>query len=434
MKLLVTNSQSAQAYAIIRALKPYAQKIVATMYGKHRFAARTSNAANSRFVNKRYYVPNPELDWQAGIIQKENTEREEAYIQAVLHICKEEAINTIFPSSDAQVYIFSKNRHRFEKMGILIPVPDYETVVVPLDKYQTIRTAQQEGFPCPTMYLPESEKDIKRITEELAPPWVIKPRFTYGGRGMEIVTSFTALLDQTRQIGEHYGMPMIQEYIPGRQAQNFYILVDREGEVIRILCPRIVGPTHRRLYRASSSCESRVSHPYLPHVTRLVRRLGWWGGLTVQTKIDARDGTPKLMEINPRLGMHLWYRTELGINEPLMCLKIAKGEKIQGIADYPVGTLLLEPMEDVLRLSFAFLDLFLYKFRTLFRGIEPIDPLNSPLSLKEIIQSYRRTYFWGGKKKFSPHFKYILEDPLPCILWCYAFVGHSLRHIKHLGR
>ena len=34
-------------------------------------------------------------------------------------------------------------------------------------------------------------------------------------------------------------------------------------------------------------------------------------GSAVQTKIDARDGTPKLMEINPRLGSHTWYTTEM---------------------------------------------------------------------------------------------------------------------------
>jgi hypothetical protein len=91
-------------------------------------------------------------------------------------------------------------------------------------------------------------------------------------------------------------------------------------------------------------------------------------------------------------------------------------------------------MEDVLRLSFTLLDLLLYKFRTSFQGREPIDPLNSPLSLKEVIRSYKRDYFGGAKKKFSPHFRYILEDPLPGILRCYAFAGHSLRLIKKLGR
>ncbi|MGB7946185.1 MAG: hypothetical protein WCH75_00755 [Candidatus Binatia bacterium] len=51
------------------------------MYGKNRLAARLSHAANSRLVDKRYYVPSPVEDWRAGIIQKENTEREETYIK-----------------------------------------------------------------------------------------------------------------------------------------------------------------------------------------------------------------------------------------------------------------------------------------------------------------------------------------------------------------
>ena len=114
MNLLVTNTRNPQAYAIIRALRPYADKIVVTMYGKNRLVARLSHAANSRLVDKRYYVPSPVEDWRAGRIQKENTEREEAYIQAVLRICEEEKIDTIFPSFDAHVYVFSKNKERFE--------------------------------------------------------------------------------------------------------------------------------------------------------------------------------------------------------------------------------------------------------------------------------------------------------------------------------
>ncbi len=147
MNLLVTNTRNAQAYAIIRALRPHAQKIVVTMYGKNRLVARLSHAANSRLVDKRYYVPSPVEDWRAGKIQRENTEREEVYIQAVLRICEKEKIHTIFPSFDPQVYVFSKNKERFEKIGVLIPIPDYEVVITPLDKYRTIKAAERWGFP-----------------------------------------------------------------------------------------------------------------------------------------------------------------------------------------------------------------------------------------------------------------------------------------------
>ena len=112
MRLLVTNTQAAQAYAIIRSLRPFAETIVATMEGKNRWAARTSHAANSRLVDRRYYVPRADQDWAGGVIQPENTEREETYVQRILEICRIERIDTIFPSYDPLVYVFSKNQRR----------------------------------------------------------------------------------------------------------------------------------------------------------------------------------------------------------------------------------------------------------------------------------------------------------------------------------
>jgi hypothetical protein len=138
MNLLVTNTRNTQAYSIIRALRPHARKVVATMEGENRFMARISHAANSRLVDKRYYTSFPGADWRAGRIQRENTEGEESYIGAVERICEKEKIDTIFPSFDPHVYVFSKNRERFEKKGILIPIPDFDTVIIPLDKYRTI--------------------------------------------------------------------------------------------------------------------------------------------------------------------------------------------------------------------------------------------------------------------------------------------------------
>jgi hypothetical protein len=96
VNLLVTNTRSAQAYGIIRALRPYAQKVVATMEGDNRFVARLAHAAASRLVDKRYYAPSPAQDWKAGRIQKENAAREEAYIQAVLRSCLRETIGASF--------------------------------------------------------------------------------------------------------------------------------------------------------------------------------------------------------------------------------------------------------------------------------------------------------------------------------------------------
>jgi len=434
MNLLVTNTRNAQAYAIIRALRPHAQKIVVTMYGKNRLVARLSHAANSRLVDKRYYVPSPVEDWRAGKIQRENTEREEVYIQAVLRICEKEKIDTIFPSFDPQVYVFSKNKERFEKIGVLIPIPDYETVLTPLDKYRTIQAAEEVGFPCPKTYLPESEEDIRRIAEQLGFPLMIKPRFTAAGRGGGIINDLGDLLEKTRLVTENQGIPMIQEYIPGGQKQNSRIVLDKRGELKVIFGQRRWRNFLRISSRLPTADELVVSPAYVAHTARLVQELGWWGGTSVQTKVDSRDGIPKLMEINPRLGLVLWYGIELGINEPLMYLRIAKGEKVEAVKDYPVGTMFLWPVEDVFGFGFKLLDLLIYKFRVGIQGKLPLDPLNPPMSLKELIHSYKRTYLGGKNKVFNPYFRYFLQDPLVSIIWWFQFFALVVRARNELGK
>lgn len=433
MNLLVTNTRNAQAYTIIRALRPYAQTIVVTMYGKSPLAARLSHAANSRLVDKRYHVPSPVEDWRAGNIQRENTEREETYIRTLLRICERDKIDTIFPSFDPQVYVLSKNKERFEKIGVMIPIPDLETVITPLDKYRTIQAAQDAGFPCPRTWLPESENDLRRIVKEIGFPLVIKPRFTSAGRGTAIVKDAPELFKKTRLVEKSQGMPLIQEYIPGKENQVFHLVLNRRSELKVGFCHKRWRDFPRGTFDFPTAVESAVPHHFVARASQLVRTLGWWGAAQVQTKIDPRDGIPKLMEINARLGYVLWNRTELGINEPLMCLKIARAEEVDTVKDYPVGIMLLDPIEDMLGLGYKLLDLAVYKCRIRVQGMVPIDPLNAPMNLKELFQSYRQSYFGGKKIVFNPYFRYFLQDPLVSILWWFQFCSSVIRAGRQLG-
>ena len=135
----------------------------------------------------------------------------------------------IFPSWDPYVYLLSKNKPLFEGMGIIVPVPDYEIVLMALDKYRTIQAALEVGFPCPRTYLYERQEELKWIAEKEGFPLVIKPRFSSGGRGMAIVKDYAELLEKLRPVMEKHGKPLIQEYIPGRQRQTVDVLLDRNG-------------------------------------------------------------------------------------------------------------------------------------------------------------------------------------------------------------
>jgi biotin carboxylase len=423
MNLLVTNTRNAQAYAVIRALRPFAKKIVATMEGDNRLAARLSHAANSHLVDKRYYTPSPAADWRAGRIQKENTESEEAYIKAIVGICERENIDTIFPSFDPHVYVFSKNKERFERLGVLIPVPDYETVITPLDKYRTIEAAKRVGFPCPKTYLPESVEDVRGIALKLGFPLVIKPRFTAAGRGTAVVRDMPELLETIRPVIETQGMPLMQEYIPGNQQQNIHLVVDKNGEAKFMYQKK----SHRLFYHGTFTVhrESIPSTPYGLLSAKFLQDLGWWGAALIELKLDQRDHIPKLIEVNPRFGSGIIDAVAAGMNAPWICLKIARGERIieEAAKNYPVAVY-LHPVEDALVFGLRLLNLLIGQLRTFIRTKASTGFLNPPASLNELIQPYRYAYFGANKKVLDPITKLIFQDPVvPVILWLQHFAS-----------
>ncbi len=433
MNLLVTNARTAQAYCIMQCLRPQARKIVAETYGHSALAARISPAANSRLVDRRCRVPYPTRDWQSGRIQRENTEAEERYLQAILQVCEREQIDTIFPSHDAQVYIFAKNADRLRARGLFVPVPDLDTLLGALDKYRTLQAAAAAGFPHPRTLLADHDDAVAAFAREVKPPWVVRPRFTAGSLGMEIISDRNQLLPRARAIRAAYGVPILQEYIEGGGRQNFYLVVGPSSEPVFGLCPKVLRTSARVFRTNTAAAESAVDHPQLAAAFALARQLRWRGTLTVQTKIDPRTGRPCLMEANPRLGTHLWYRTALGVNEPDLCLRIARGEAVPPVTGVPAGTLLLEPIEDLASFGFEALDRLLYLARTKVLGRAPLDPASPPPGLAALVRGYTTSYRSRQPKVYSPLSACWRSDPLVALLWSYTAFRSWTRHVDKLG-
>jgi biotin carboxylase len=432
MNLLVTNSHSPQAYAIIRALRPHARRVVATFEGD-RLAARLSHGANSRLVDRSYRVPSPIRDWWEGRISAENTPHEDAYIEAIRHICVREEIDVIYPSWDPYVYILSKNRHRLASMGITVPVPDLDTVVTALDKYRTIMAGKHVGFPCPDTVLHDPQVPLDAVAQRLGFPLVIKPRFTSGGHGMAIVRDRAELDTALPRVIAKHGNPLLQQYIPGGKRDSVQFVMARDGAVVFAFHKRR-RRTFRRTARFGTVSESAAPDARVLQSSALLSHLGWWGAMGIETIYDPRDGQNKLMEINPRFPRQLWNRVELGINEPLMCLQIARGERVDPVAPYPTGVLFVSPMEDVQLAVLQVVDLGLYKIRRLTRLGSPIDPMSPPPSLRSLARSFGQTYLTRRQRVWDPYFRHFFHDPVPSTLWWMQFSTWLAGSWRELGR
>lgn len=439
MNVLITNSQEVQAYTILRCLRSEAKRIIITEGGDSVGSTGFQGmAAFSRFVDAKYRVPHFAGDWLAGRLQTGNTDAEEAYIQRIEEICRLENVDVIFPSLDPEVYLFAKNRQRLENHGVLAVVPDPDVIRVPMDKALTVRVAQRVGFPCPKTYFPDSDADLERILAESEPPWIVKPRFTAHGAHMVYVEDPAGLKAAFTQVNGFQHSPIVQEYIRGGLRRNYYVTSDRDGQILSILSPQVTR-TYRAGYRVSSkTCISASTGPCLGELRSLLSELRLWGGYTIQTQIDPRDGISKLLEINARMGQHLWWRTGLGVNEPMICLQLARGETPSGNFRFPDGAMLLDPYHD---LFFLYSQVVEAAFRAVSRlirrgGDKPegaADP-DSP-GVLATLRIYRRDYLNRRRKILCPEVRNLLVDPYPCLraFW-FKFRGMTGGYIRRAVR
>lgn len=431
MRLLVTNTRTGQAYAIIRSLRPHAEWISAEMYGSNWLTAHTSTAAFSRLVDARYVVTSPEEDWAAGKIQRENTPREEKYIEDIERICLKDRIDTILPSYDPQVYILSKNSKRLARQGVSVLAPDYDILLTLLDKSRTLKLAEEAGFPHPKTFRLD-EHELADIMEQVEPPWVIRPTASARSRGMVVVQKREDLAETVANLQASHRDLILQEYIPGTDKQNFYMMIGPNHEVLSMITPKVLRTSHRVYRNSSAAALFNHDHEYNDRVRDLVRRLNWHGGATVQTKIDTRDGIPKLMEINPRMGSHTWYNTEMGINTPLMYWQSFQDEQVEPVEDYPNEALMLEPFEDFFGFFFNVGDRMAYRVKRLF-GRQTTDPESIPVSVFSAFNTLRKDYFGPHKKAFMPQFRYALSDPMVFLMKSWAVLRYEVSQLRRAG-
>lgn len=413
MNLLLTNTDEEQPYLILRALRQEADRIVVTVSEGNLLRRWWNTSACSRFVSKRYTAPDCSADWRAGRLGPDNTPGEERYIRRIEEICDLERIDVVFPSYDAEVFVFSKNKERLARRGVLAVVPDYDALTRILDKSLTLEAALKVGFPIPATRIPANLGELRRAGEEIPGPWVLKPRCNAHGANILMVDHREELEQAFTSLDQIQPRPLVQEYVPALTKRNYYLVVGPDGEVASLVSPRVHRYRRVGVRAPCAAVESTRDVPYETEVRALVKELGVWGGLTLQTIVDERDGAPKLMEINPRFGHNAWYQIELGVNAPLILLRLARGQDPGPIPDVPEGYLLLDPLWDLLHLLGQCVDQSLTWLRRRLRGAPSAPGPHERESIPDLLRALRSEYFGRRKRITSPLNRGLLSDPGP---------------------
>jgi predicted ATP-grasp superfamily ATP-dependent carboligase len=427
MNLLITNTQEDQAYLILQCLRKEANKIIVTVSGSNLFKRWSGLSQWSRHVSKRYRVPDVYADWKAGRIQARNSDDEERYIQRIEEICAAEDIDTIFPSYDAEVYIFSKNKQRLAGQGIVAVVPDYNALTGILDKSLTLAAAEKSGFPIPRTAVIVNSDDLAVAHNASTGPWILKPRCNAHGANIIWVSDRDALEATFNNLNKLQPSPILQDFIPEATKRNYYLVVDRDSEIVSLFSPEVLRTRKTGVRSPCAAVVSSTDVPYLDEVRALLRELGIWGGMTLQTIVDQRDDKPKLMEINPRFGHNLWYRTVLGMNEPLMFLRIANGQDPGPAPTFREGVILLDPMWDLRHLIGQVLDQTSEFVRVTVLRRPRHRERPSMESIPQLLGDLRKEYFSKRDRVLSPLNRGFLSDPFPPMIRMFRVVAEAFQ-------
>jgi predicted ATP-grasp superfamily ATP-dependent carboligase len=253
----------------------------------------------------------------------------------VLDLLKKRPFEMILPLGDEATQVVAGIREEVLQHTKLVLVP-YDTFMIFRNKITTMQAAERAGVPIPKTYTPP-QQSFDEIDREVVYPVLVKPAFSNGARGITYAYNKDEMVRYFGEVTAAYGPTFVQEFIPQTGLQyKTELLTDPAGEVLGAFSYAKI-----RYYPpngGSSTLNQTVDYPELAeHAIRLARSVGWYGMSDFDWIFDERDGTPKLMEINPRVTDTIRIAQLAGIDFFGMLYDMACGRPVTPVRDYRKG-------------------------------------------------------------------------------------------------
>jgi predicted ATP-grasp superfamily ATP-dependent carboligase len=293
-----------------------------------RVAAGSEKRFNSGFYSRccreRHIYPSPRFH-----------KREfQAWLLAFL---RRRRIEMLFPLGHYGAVAVSEIQDEIFRHTLLLG-PNHETFEAAYAKIPTMRAAIAAGVPIPDSWFPRDHAGGIDAVIPLIECWpvLIKPSLGVGARGITWCHDGDELRRLYPRIEAEHGECYVQDFVPpGGMQHKVDMLVDAHQ---RLLAGIVYGKT--RMYPpdgGSSVLNYSADRPdILEYAHRILVHLGWVGFCDFDFVDDPREGRrAKLMEINPRFPESFRMGTSLGIDFPVMMYRMAHGEPVAPVDDYP---------------------------------------------------------------------------------------------------
>jgi len=203
-------------------------------------------------------------------------------IYDLLNKCKSWGIKLIIPSRDEDVLFYSKYKALFEKSGIHIMCPSYESSYKCIDKLSFFKQTKTH-FSIPTSDL---------IEDVISESYVVKERFGAGSKKIALGLSKNDAISFAEKIKN----PIFQKYITGNEI-SIDAYVDLGGSI-----KGVILRTRDLIIDGESKISTTFFDEYIENSARnIIHELNLYGHIMLQMLID-ENGQLFVIECNPRFG------------------------------------------------------------------------------------------------------------------------------------
>jgi len=310
--VLVLDAENKNALAAVRSLGARGFRVIS---GSHR---RLTRGGLSRYSAGSVVYPPPDED-------------PDGFVARIVDLAQKHDIDVVLPIGDASTRSLSRHKDAVSPY-VATCLANWDVMRLVCYKQNTFPVAARYGIPVPQTY-----SDPAQVTSF---PVVVKKNA--GAGNVRYVNGAVELA------GTDVSDAVIQEYIPG-EGYGFFALFDHGKERAVFM--------HRRIREypvtggASSAAESYYDADLRDLGLTLLRGLGWHGVAMVEFKKDRRDGTYKLMEVNPKFWGSLDLAIAAGIDFPWLTVRAALGEVDEVMTNYRVGLRFQWVFDDLVHLA-----------------------------------------------------------------------------------
>jgi predicted ATP-grasp superfamily ATP-dependent carboligase len=297
-RTLVTDAQLRASLAIIRSLGKQNIKVTAVS------EIRSAMGLFSKYCSKKLISPNPR-------------DSPNLFLKYLLDLVKKNDYECIIPSHTYTMFLLCKYRDLFADY-IKLPPPNFDVFYNAYDKKKLIKIALQNGIACPKTYFYD---DLDEIVSNISQYPVVVKSSRRHGVGIAICYTVSDLRENYVKMVNKYGPCLVQEYVPNGGEFGIYTLFNFDSEPILLTVQKRIGT--RYYYGGISTMRETVKNESLVKIAfHLLKTIKWSGVAMVEFRIDKQDGTPKLMEINPRFWGSLQLSILAGADFPFQLYKL----------------------------------------------------------------------------------------------------------------